>query len=579
MILAGEDRDPTVVALPAQKLHLDDPLPMRYLYWAGGVLKGDLGESQRIRSRCSISSLEKLPVTLELALLAIVIALSIGVTAGIVSAVFKDTVWDYAANVFALVGLSTPNFWLGIMLILLFSVTLGWLPASGYVSPFEDLKANLAAMIMPAFVLGNAIAAVLMRHTRSAMLQVLNSDYVRTARAKGLDERVVVLKHALRNALIAGHHARRAGVRHAAVRRGADRAGVHDPGFGKLIVDAVFNRDYAVVQGVVLFTATAYIALNLLADLAYFRRQPAAAGTAAGATWTTLAVAITPVCRASSRRDSACCGGSTVGAAPCWRWASSCSSSRWRFWRRRSAPLRSAGTRSWSAVRKAAERGALVRHRRNRPRRALARHLRHPRIAPRRRGLGVHFARARRADRPARRLRRRLGRRPDLAHDRRDARLPVPDPGHRAGGIPGAEPHQRHDRDRHLGHAGVHPADAGAGACGSRSRTTSRPRARSATRTLRIALRHILPNVVPPLIVQATLAIAAAVIAEASLSFLGLGQQPPAPSWGSMLNTAKNYIDNAPWMAVWPGLSIFLLVLSFNLLGDGLRDAFDPRHT
>jgi peptide/nickel transport system permease protein len=94
---------------------------------------------------------------------------------------------------------------------------------------------------------------------------------------------------------------------------------------------------------------------------------------------------------------------------------------------------------------------------------------------------------------------------------------------------------------------------------------------------LRIALRHILPNVVPPLIVQATLAVAAAVIAEAALSFLGLGQQPPAPSWGSMLNTAKNYIDNAPWMAVWPGLSIFLLVLSFNLLGDGLRDAFDPK--
>jgi peptide/nickel transport system permease protein len=95
---------------------------------------------------------------------------------------------------------------------------------------------------------------------------------------------------------------------------------------------------------------------------------------------------------------------------------------------------------------------------------------------------------------------------------------------------------------------------------------------------LRIALRHVLPNIVAPLIVQATLAIAAAIIAEASLSFLGLGQQPPAPSWGSMLNTAKNYVENAPWMAVWPGLSIFLLVLSFNLLGDGLRDALDPRH-
>src|SRR5436853_2719308 len=130
------------------------------------------------------------------------IALAIGISAGVVSAVKKDTAWDYAANVFALWGLSTPNFWLGILMILLFSVQLGWLPASGYVSPFEDLRANLAAMIMPAFVLGNAFAAVLMRHTRSAMLQVLSSDYVRTARAKGLDERVVVLKHALRNALI-----------------------------------------------------------------------------------------------------------------------------------------------------------------------------------------------------------------------------------------------------------------------------------------------------------------------------------------------------------------------------------------
>src|SRR5258708_21571837 len=130
------------------------------------------------------------------------IALVIGVTAGVVSAVKKDTWWDYGANIFALWGLSTPNFWLGILLILLFAVQLGWLPASGYVSPFEDLNANFAAMIMPAFGLGNAIAAVLMRHTRSAMLQVLSSDYLRTARAKVLDERTVRPKHALRNSRI-----------------------------------------------------------------------------------------------------------------------------------------------------------------------------------------------------------------------------------------------------------------------------------------------------------------------------------------------------------------------------------------
>jgi len=274
IILAGEDRDPSVVAHLHEKLHLDDPLAVRYLYWAAGVLKGDLGESVRIQKPVLDLILEKLPVTLELALLAIVIALAIGLTAGIISAVFKDTFWDYAANVFALWGLSTPNFWLGIMLILFFSVTLGWLPASGYISPFEDLKANLAAMIMPAFVLGNAIAAVLMRHTRSAMLQVLNSDYVRTARAKGLDERVVILKHALRNALIPV-------ITLGALEFGTLLSGAvlteqvfTIPGFGKLIVDAVFNRDYSVVQGVVLFTATAYIVLNLLADLAYFVVNP-----------------------------------------------------------------------------------------------------------------------------------------------------------------------------------------------------------------------------------------------------------------------------------------------------------------
>jgi len=274
VVLAGEERDPNVVAYLHKKLHLDEPLPMRYLYWIDGVLHGDLGESLRMQKPVLALILEKLPVTLELACVAIVIALAIGIPAGIVSAVRRDGVWDYAANVVALWGLSTPNFWLGIMLILLFSVTLGWLPASGFVSPFEDLRANLAALIMPAFVLGNAIAAVLMRHTRSAMLQVLSSDYVRTARAKGLPERSVILKHALRNALIPV-------ITLGALELGTLLSGAvlteqvfTIPGFGKLIVDAVFNRDYAVVQGVVLFTATAYVMLNLLADLAYFLINP-----------------------------------------------------------------------------------------------------------------------------------------------------------------------------------------------------------------------------------------------------------------------------------------------------------------
>jgi len=218
--------------------------------------------------------LQKLPVTAELAFLAMCVAIVIGIPAGIASAVGRGTIWDYAANVFSLWGLSTPNFWLGILMIMLFSVHLGWLPASGFVSPKEDLLGNLASMAMPAFVLGNAIAAVLMRHTRSAMLQVMQSDYVRTARAKGLNERTVILKHALRNALTPI-------ITLGALEFGTLLSGAvlteqvfTIPGFGKLILDAVFNRDYAVVQGVVLFTATTYIMLNLMADMAYFWVNP-----------------------------------------------------------------------------------------------------------------------------------------------------------------------------------------------------------------------------------------------------------------------------------------------------------------
>jgi peptide/nickel transport system permease protein len=217
---------------------------------------------------------EKLPVTAELASLALVIALAIGVPAGIIAAVKHDTAVDYGATMAALWGLSIPNFWLGILMILLFSVEWGLLPASGFVAPGESLKQNLLTLVMPAFVLGNAIAAVMMRHTRSAMLQVLSADYIRTARAKGLGELRVILRHALHNALVPV-------VTLGALEFGQLLSGAvlteqvfTIPGFGKLIVDAVFSRDYAVVQGVVLCTAMAYIALNLLADVAYVLINP-----------------------------------------------------------------------------------------------------------------------------------------------------------------------------------------------------------------------------------------------------------------------------------------------------------------
>jgi peptide/nickel transport system permease protein len=239
-----------------------------------GVLTGNLGESLRIKVPVLDLILTKLPVTLQLASMAMLIAMLIGIPAGIISAVKKGTAWDWGANAFALWGISTPNFWLGIMLIFVFSIQLGWLPASGYVSLRENWQASLASTILPAFVLGNAISAIFMRHTRSAMLEVLESDYIRTARAKGASERKVILEHALRNALTPV-------ITLGALELGTLLSGAvlteqvfSIPGFGKLIVDSVFNRDYAVVQGVTLVTATTYILLNLLADIAYVLINP-----------------------------------------------------------------------------------------------------------------------------------------------------------------------------------------------------------------------------------------------------------------------------------------------------------------
>jgi len=272
--MAGEERDPETIAQIREKYNLNKPIPVRYWLWISGVLQGDFGESIRIQLPVAQLLLEKLPVTIELAILAMLVALCIGLPAGMISALYNGRWQDYVANIVGLWGLSTPNFWLGIMMILFFSVELGWLPASGFVPPGEDLLGNLEAMIMPAFVLGTGIAAVMMRHTRSAMLQVLSSDYIRTARAKGLYERVVIGKHALRNAAVPV-------ITLGALEFGQLLSGAvlteqifSIPGFGKLIVDAVFNRDYAVVQGVVLCTATAYILLNLLADIAYFLVNP-----------------------------------------------------------------------------------------------------------------------------------------------------------------------------------------------------------------------------------------------------------------------------------------------------------------
>jgi peptide/nickel transport system permease protein len=269
LVMAGEERDPEVIEFLREKYRLNDPIPVQYVAWAGNALQGDLGTSLRTRQPVLTLIGQKLPVTIQLATMALIIAIAIGIPAGVISAYKKGTWVDWVANVVALSGLSVPNFWLGIMLILLVSVKLGWLPASGYVPFSEDPVQSIKVMLMPAFVLGTGIAATLMRHTRSAMLGVLKSDYVRTARAKGLKERTVLVKHALRNALVPV-------VTVTTLVFGELLAGAvlteqifTIPGFGKLVVDAVFNRDYAVVQGIVLCTGIAFIFMNILADAAY----------------------------------------------------------------------------------------------------------------------------------------------------------------------------------------------------------------------------------------------------------------------------------------------------------------------
>jgi peptide/nickel transport system permease protein len=280
LALAGEEHDPAAVAAIRAKYHLDRPIVVQYRIWLGNVVRGNFGES--LRSRIPVSDLlaSKLPVTIELAICSMLVALLLGLPAGIISATRKGTPLDFTANLIALSGLSVPHFWLGIMLILLFAVRLGWLPASGYATPWEDPLRNLTTLLLPSLVLGTGVAGVMMRHTRSAMMQTLDADYVRTARAKSVPERLVVLKHALRNALIPV-------ITLGAIEFGRLLSGAvlteqifNIPGFGKLLVDGVFNRDYAVVQAVVLVSAALYVLLNLLADVLYFVANPRMRGSA-----------------------------------------------------------------------------------------------------------------------------------------------------------------------------------------------------------------------------------------------------------------------------------------------------------
>jgi peptide/nickel transport system permease protein len=267
--LAGEESDPATLAAIRQSYGLDQPLGVQYLRYVQKAAAGDLGRSPRTGLEVTDSIGHALPVTLQLATFAMLIAVVIGIGAGVVAAVRRRSAAEWGANGVALLGLSIPNFWFGQMLILLLAIAYPVLPASGFVSIFDDPVQSLRHLLLPALVLGSGLAAVIMRQTRSAMLEAMTADYVRTAKAKGLPRAQVVFGHALRNSLIVVVTI--VGLQLGALISGAvvtEQLFVL-PGFGKLIIDAVFTRDYPMIQGVVLVTATAYIVINLAVDLLY----------------------------------------------------------------------------------------------------------------------------------------------------------------------------------------------------------------------------------------------------------------------------------------------------------------------
>ncbi|MFD8870860.1 MULTISPECIES: ABC transporter permease [Streptomyces] len=272
--LAGEEATPEAIAGIRRAYGLDDNIVIQYLRYVRHAVTGDLGTSSRTGLPVLDSVLDALPVTLELSALALLLAVLVGVSAGVVAAVRRGRPEEWLVNALALLGLSIPAFWLGIVLILTFAIAVPVFSASGFVPFGVDPVENLRHMVLPAIVLGSGLAAVVMRQTRAAMLGSLSADYIRTARAKGLSRRQVIGSHALRNSLVTVVTVLGLQLGHLISGAVVTEQIFVLPGFGKLTIDAVFSRDYAMVQGVVLFTSAAYILVNLLVDLAYSLIDP-----------------------------------------------------------------------------------------------------------------------------------------------------------------------------------------------------------------------------------------------------------------------------------------------------------------
>ena len=264
----GSLNEETIQAL-REDLGLDRSFPEQYIDWVTHAIRGDLGVSMWTYQGVTTAIFQRARLSVQLALMAMGIALLIAIPLGVLSAIKQDSWLDYVARLFAVAGLSIPDFWIATMVLLALSLYIGWLPEFGYFPPWEQPWKNFQALIFPALIIGYRYSAISARMTRSAMLEVLRQDYVRTARAKGLTDRVVITRHALRNALIPVVTIMASQLSHLIGGLVVVETIFSLPGMGRLVLDSVISRDYPVVQGAVMMIAVVFVLANLLVDLSY----------------------------------------------------------------------------------------------------------------------------------------------------------------------------------------------------------------------------------------------------------------------------------------------------------------------
>lgn len=274
MSMIGETADEAYVAQLREKMGLDKPVVLRYLSWLGDILHGNMGKSLTSSETVSQKIQMRLPITMEITLVSMLISVLIALPLGVLSAVKRGSWSDTCGSIISMLGVAMPSFWLGLLLVMYFSVNKGWLPASGFVSFSQDPVNNIRCIILPCLSIGFGFAATVMRQTRSSLLEVLQQDYITTAQAKGLRERAVIWKHAMRNALIPVLTVTAMQVGRLIGGAVVTEAVFAIPGMGSAIVSSILNRDYPVAMGMIMVVATIVVLINTFVDVLYILIDP-----------------------------------------------------------------------------------------------------------------------------------------------------------------------------------------------------------------------------------------------------------------------------------------------------------------